>query len=60
MSVNLDIGKMGINQVGALERSDFQRPKSGNLHLPTGGKTLGLNFVFMGDDAFALHECPVY
>lgn len=57
--IYLDIGKNGRNSDGGvIQRSEFlNRLKGGVLHLPSSSETVeGLNFVFIGDDAFGLHE----
>ncbi|XP_077314623.1 uncharacterized protein LOC143934951 [Lithobates pipiens] len=57
--IYLDIGKNGRNlDGGVIQRSAFlNRLKGGVLHLPSSSETVeGLNLVFIGDDAFALHE----
>ncbi|XP_068121714.1 putative nuclease HARBI1 [Hyperolius riggenbachi] len=57
--VMVDIGANGrVSDGGVIEKTSFMRKLKRNLlHLPNNGQTkLGLNFVYVADEAFALHE----
>uniref|UniRef100_A0A5G3JZG2 DDE Tnp4 domain-containing protein n=1 Tax=Xenopus tropicalis TaxID=8364 RepID=A0A5G3JZG2_XENTR len=57
--IMVDIGKNGrLSDGGVIEQTHFnQKLKSKQLNLPTNAETKeGLNFVFVGDEAFGLHE----
>lgn len=57
--IYVDVGKNGrLSDAGVIEFTRFYEDlKKGKLQLPDNNKTVNnLNFVFLGDEAFALHE----
>ena len=57
--INVDVGKNGrLSDGGVIEFITFyENLKKGKLQLPDNNEKLNnLNFVFLGDEAFALHD----